>query len=105
MPPNKKQQKKKNNKTNDKKSKKNKNNKKSVPKNQKQIQKGGFEGKCSSGGPKMVKRDPPPHSVFQTGNRYPSEDKNALDWNKSMNMSALYPGLPPKPPLEDCVIM
>lgn len=68
-------------------------------------QKGGFEGKCSSKGPKIIKPDRPPYAMFQTGNKYPGENKNATDWSNTMNMSTLYPGLPPKPPLEDCVIM
>lgn len=68
-------------------------------------QKGGSEGKCSNKGPKMIKSDRPPYAMFQTGNKYPGVDKNATDWSNTMNMSTLYPGLPPKPPLEDCVIM
>lgn len=90
--------------------KKNKQQPKSVkskgkPKNQKVNQKGGNDGKCSNKGPRMVKPDPPNHRVFQTGQTYGSEDKNATDWSNTLNMSSLYPGLPPKPPLESCIIM
>jgi hypothetical protein len=73
-------------------------------KDKKVKQKGG-DGQCSRTGPKMIKKDPPNHAIFQTGQTYGKENKNATDWSNTMNMSSLYPGMPPKPPFEDCVIM
>lgn len=67
-------------------------------------QKGGG-GQCSKDGPKKIKPGEPHHRIFQTGQSYGAEDKNATDWSNTMNMSSLYPGIPPKPPVEDCVIM
>jgi hypothetical protein len=72
--------------------------------NTKKKQKGG-SGQCSSKGPKMVKKEPANYKIFHTGQTYGSEDKDVTDWSNTMNMSTLYPGLPPKPPLDNCIIM
>lgn len=79
-------------------------NKKPIKKSKKVKQKGG-NGQCSSSGPKMIKKEPPHHKIFQTGQSYGAQDKDATDWSNTLNMSSLYPGLPPRPPVDECVIM
>jgi hypothetical protein len=64
----------------------------------KKSQRGG-NGKCSSsGGVKMKKPDPDYVGAFKTGKDYQSLEKE-------INKSPLFPGLPPKPPMDKCVIL
>ena len=37
--------------------------------------------------------------------KYHDEDKDATNFDKVGNLSTLFPGLPPKPPVEECIIM
>ena len=67
-------------------------------------QTGGYST-CSSSGEKMIKPKYKSVGLFMSDTKYHDEDKDATKFNKVGDLSTLFPGLPPKPPVEKCVIM